>query len=168
MPPRRFFNNRMNEVIDFICFHQLNALALIEFTHAIQEHFHELFLGQPLIRAHWSDVLSLFPSEAHEAILAMIALHGDLQEERIGHLWCCDVMECMESTPNAFSMVTRKCSNASAMRVISSTLYNSWYSPHVFISKVFHSFTMYPHQLISPGRLARCQTQNQYRALRTR
>ena len=63
----------------------------------------------------------------------------------------------MESTPNAFNVVTRKCSNASAMRVTSSTLYNSWYSPHVFISKVFHSFTMYPHQLISPGRLARCQ-----------
>ena len=109
MPPRRFFNNRMNEVIDFICFHQLNALALIEFTHAIQEHFHQLFLGQPLIRAHWSDVLSLFPSEAHEAILAMIALHGDLQEERIGHLWCCDVMECMESTPNAFKSYRVHC-----------------------------------------------------------
>ena len=101
MPPRRFFNNRMNEVIDLICFHQSNALALIELTHAIHEHFHELFLGESLIRVDAHDVLSPFPCEDHEATLTMIALHCDLQEERIGHLWCCDGMhwintECLQ------------------------------------------------------------------------
>ena len=35
-----------HEVIDLICLHQSNALALIELTHTIHEHFHELFLGE--------------------------------------------------------------------------------------------------------------------------
>ena len=82
----------MNEVIDLILLHQSNSLALIELTHAIHEHIHELFLGESLIRVDSHDVLSPFPCEAHEAILTMIALHCDLQEERIGHLWCCDGM----------------------------------------------------------------------------
>ena len=63
MPTRRFFNNRMNEVIDFICLHQSNALARIELTHAIHEHIYELFLGESLIRVDARDALSLFPTE---------------------------------------------------------------------------------------------------------
>ena len=92
MPPRRFFSYRMNEVIDLILLHQSNALALIELAHAIHEHFHELFLGKSLIRVNAHDVLSPFPCEGHEATLTMIALHCDLQEERICHLWCCDIV----------------------------------------------------------------------------
>ena len=81
-----------HEVIDLICLYQSNALAIIELTHAIQEHFHQLFLGESLIRVDSHDVLNPFPCEGHEAILTMIALHCDLQEERIGHLWCCDIV----------------------------------------------------------------------------
>ena len=66
------------EVIDFICLHQSNSLAFIEFTHAVHEHFYELFLGETLIRVDAHDVLSPFPCEGHEAILTMIALHCDL------------------------------------------------------------------------------------------
>ena len=81
-----------HEVIDLICLHQSNALALIELAHAIQEHFHQLSLLKSLIRVNAHDVLSPFPCQGHEATLTMIALHRHLQEERIGHLWCCDVV----------------------------------------------------------------------------
>ena len=112
MPPRRFFNNQMNEVIDFICLHQSNALALIELTHAIQEHFHELFLGESLIRVDAHDVLSPFPCEGHEATLTMINLHGDLQEERIGRLWCYDVV-------HGINTECVQCGNAEMLECIS-------------------------------------------------
>ena len=82
-----------HEVIDLILLHQSNALALIKLANAIHEHFHELCLHQPIIRVDSHDVLSPFPCKTHEAIFTMIALHGDLQEERIGHLWCCDGMQ---------------------------------------------------------------------------
>ena len=78
-----------HKVIYLISLHQSNALALIELSYAIQEHIYKLFLFESLIGV---DVLCLFPCEGHEVILTMIALHGDLQEERIGHLWCCDVV----------------------------------------------------------------------------
>ena len=69
-------------MISFVSINRI-PLAFIEITHAIQEHFHELFLGESLIRVDSHDVLSPFPCEGHEATLAMISLHGDLQEERI-------------------------------------------------------------------------------------
>ena len=113
----------MDEVIDLICFHQSNALALIELTHAIQEHIYELFLLESLIRVDAHDVLSPFPTEGHEAILTMIALHCDLQEERIGHLWCCD-------GKHRINTECLQCGNAEVLECIShevtsSTLYNS-------------------------------------------
>ena len=63
MPPLRFFNNRMHEVIDLICLHQSNALALIELAHAVHEHIYELFLGESLIRVDSHDELSSLPTE---------------------------------------------------------------------------------------------------------
>ena len=33
---------RSHKVIDLICLHQSNSLAIIELAHAIHEHFHEL------------------------------------------------------------------------------------------------------------------------------
>ena len=80
-----------HEVIDLICLHQSDSLAFIEPPIRFKNTFTSC-LGESLIRVDVHDILNPFPCEGHEAILAMIAFHYDLQEERIGHLRCCDVM----------------------------------------------------------------------------
>ena len=90
-----------NEVIDFILFHQSNALACIELSRAIHEDLLQSPLGESLVGADASDALCPPLTEEPKVTLTMITLHCHLQEERISHLWCCDVMhginiECLQ------------------------------------------------------------------------
>ena len=79
----------------------------------------QILLHQPIILIDSYDTLSSFLTQCLQCILAIVTF------KKSEYAICSVVMKCIGSMPNALSVAFRKCSNASAMRVTSSTLYNS-------------------------------------------
>ena len=75
-----------HEVIDLACFHQSNALVLIEFTHVIHEDILQMLFTHPLVGIDSCDVYNPLLKQCLQCLHAMIAFKCDLQEERICHL----------------------------------------------------------------------------------
>ena len=74
----------------------------------------QILFSQPFILINSYDVLSPLLTQCLQCILTMISLHYHLQEERIGHLWCCDVMhgintECLQcGVSEAFECISHE------------------------------------------------------------